>query len=80
MSVGVVSLLVLAGLLLVTACSLPTAFGVQATELSVFPVSVTAAAENRSGPGPAYALVGELIPGQKVEAIGRRQRLPETSP
>ncbi len=71
MRVGVVSLLVLAVLFAITACNLPTVLGVQATEPVVRQVSVTVAAEVRSGPGPTYDLVGELNPGQQVEAVGQ---------
>ncbi len=71
MRVGIISPLVLAALLAVTACNLPTIVGVQATEPIVQNIVLTAAAEYRTGPGQAYDLVGELNPGQEVEAVGQ---------
>jgi hypothetical protein len=71
MRVRIFSLLVLVTLFAITACNLPTALVVQPTEPIVRQANVTMAAEVRSGPGPAYDFVGELNPGQEVEAVGQ---------
>ncbi len=63
--------IVIAVLFAVSACNLPTAQGGGQTPSIVAMVSVSAATEYRTGPGPAYAVVGMLQPGQQVEAVGR---------
>ena len=60
----------LAALFALSACNLPERQGDQATPAAVPMLSVSAASEYRSGPGPAYELVGVLQPGEMVMALG----------
>jgi len=59
-----------ATLLALSACNLPQSQPTQQASPAVAMVSVSVPSEYRSGPGPAYDLVGELQPGEMVPALG----------
>jgi hypothetical protein len=64
-------LFVLAVLLALSACNLPVTPMAGGTMPASVLVNVAAAAEYRTGPGPAYDVAGVLEPGRQVAAVGR---------
>lgn len=64
-------LIVLAAGTALCACNLPAAPSMKAPPSAVLTAGVSAAAECRSGPGPAYGLIAALEAGQVVQVVGR---------
>ena len=54
-----------------SACNMPTTRTVEDTPPPVLKIRMNVTTEYRTGPGQIYDLVGELNPGQEVEAVGR---------
>jgi len=62
--------IVLGATLALAACNFPTSQAAPEARSTPQMLSVTTRAEVRAGPGPEYALVGYLEPGQQTQAVG----------